>query len=38
MLGRPYAEGTLFRLAYAYEQGTQHRRPPEDFPELEPSS
>jgi len=30
--GRPYAEGLLFRLAYAYEQGTQHRRPPPDFP------
>jgi Asp-tRNA(Asn)/Glu-tRNA(Gln) amidotransferase A subunit family amidase len=36
LLGRPYAEGTLFRLAYAYEQGTGHRRPPEGFPELEP--
>lgn len=35
MLGRPYTEGTLFRLAYAYEQGTRHRRPPEAFPELE---
>jgi Asp-tRNA(Asn)/Glu-tRNA(Gln) amidotransferase A subunit family amidase len=36
LLGRPYAEGTLFRLAYAYEQGTGHRRPPEGFSELEP--
>jgi amidase len=29
---RPYAEGLLFRLAYAYEQGTRHRRPPAGFP------
>jgi amidase len=34
ILGRPYAEGLLFRLAYAYEQGTGHRRPPEGFPAL----
>ena len=34
MLGRPYSEGTLFGLAYAYEQATQHRRPPAQFPEL----
>ena len=34
ILARPYAEGLLFRLAYAYEQGTGHRRPPEGFPEL----
>lgn len=34
ILGRPYAEGLLFKLAFAYEQGTQHRRPPEGFPEL----
>jgi len=26
--GRPWSEATLIRLAYAYEQGTQHRRPP----------
>ncbi len=35
ILARPYAEGLLFRYAYAYEQGTRHRRPPEGFPELE---
>ncbi|HZD03434.1 MAG TPA: amidase family protein, partial [Longimicrobiales bacterium] len=34
ILGRPYAEGMLFRLAYAYERGTRHRRPPEGFPAL----
>jgi amidase len=34
ILGRPYAEGLLFRYAYAYEQGTDHRRPPPGFPEL----
>ena len=36
ILGRPYAEGLLFRLAYAYEQGTLHRRPPDGFPALAP--
>ncbi|MDE2782533.1 MAG: amidase [Gemmatimonadota bacterium] len=35
ILARPWAEGLLFRLAYAYEQGTRHRRPPPGFPELE---
>ena len=27
-LGRMYAEPTLIKLAYAYEQGTKHRVPP----------
>jgi Asp-tRNA(Asn)/Glu-tRNA(Gln) amidotransferase A subunit family amidase len=27
-LGRPFSEGTLFRIAYGYEQATHHRRPP----------
>jgi Asp-tRNA(Asn)/Glu-tRNA(Gln) amidotransferase A subunit family amidase len=27
-LGRMYAEPTLIKLCYAYEQGTQHRKPP----------
>ena len=34
ILARPYAEGLLFRYAYAYEQGTHHRRPPPGFLEL----
>lgn len=34
-LGRPFAEGVLFRLAYAFEQGTGHRRPPSTTPALE---
>ena len=32
--GRPYAEGTLLKLAYAYEQATHHRRPPKTTPAL----
>ncbi|MGI9625623.1 MAG: amidase [Longimicrobiales bacterium] len=31
ILARPFEEGVIFRLAYAYEQGTQHRRPPAGF-------
>ncbi|MCZ6917877.1 MAG: glutamyl-tRNA amidotransferase, partial [Gemmatimonadetes bacterium] len=34
ILARPYDEGVIFRLAYAYEQGTEHRTPPEGFPTL----
>ena len=26
ILARPFAEGTAIRVAYAYEQATQHRR------------
>jgi Asp-tRNA(Asn)/Glu-tRNA(Gln) amidotransferase A subunit family amidase len=33
-LGRPFDEPTLIRITYGYEQATQHRRPPERFPEL----
>lgn len=32
LLGRPYAEPTLFKLAYAYEHGTRNRRPPATAP------
>jgi Asp-tRNA(Asn)/Glu-tRNA(Gln) amidotransferase A subunit family amidase len=35
ILGRPYSEGLLISLAYAYEQATQHRITPERFPELD---
>jgi len=34
ILARPYDELLLFRLAYAFEQGTHHRVPPEGFPAL----
>lgn len=34
ILGRPFDEAELFRLAYAYEQATRHRQPPPLFPEL----
>ena len=27
-IGRPYDDGNLLKLAYAYEQATRHRRPP----------
>src|ERR1700730_13476157 len=33
-MGRPYDEGTLIKLAYAYEQATRHRRPPSTTPPL----
>jgi Asp-tRNA(Asn)/Glu-tRNA(Gln) amidotransferase A subunit family amidase len=33
-LGLPYAEPTLIKLAYAYEQATHHRRPPASTPAL----
>lgn len=31
LLGRPFSEATLFKLAYSYEQATKHRRPPTGF-------
>jgi Asp-tRNA(Asn)/Glu-tRNA(Gln) amidotransferase A subunit family amidase len=34
LLGRPFAEPTLFRLGYAYEQATRHRQPPATTPAL----
>ena len=33
-LGRPFSEPTLFKLAYAYEQSTQHRIAPDSTPPL----
>jgi Asp-tRNA(Asn)/Glu-tRNA(Gln) amidotransferase A subunit family amidase len=32
--GRPWAESTLIKLAYSYEQATGHRRPPPTTPPL----
>jgi len=34
ILGPMWSEARLLALAYAYEQGTGHRHPPEGFPEL----
>ena len=34
-MGRPYEDGAMLRLAYAYEQATHHRRPPPATPPLE---
>ncbi len=33
-LARPFAEGTLFKAAFDYEQATKHRRPPATVPPL----
>src|ERR1051326_2144036 len=33
-LGRPYDDGLMIKLAYAYEQATHHRRPPSSVPQL----
>ena len=33
-LGRPFSEPTLIKLSYAYEQTTEHRRPPKTTPPL----
>jgi Asp-tRNA(Asn)/Glu-tRNA(Gln) amidotransferase A subunit family amidase len=33
-MGRAFSEGTLLRLAYAYEQATHNRRPPNSTPAL----
>ena len=33
-MARAFAEPVLFRMAYAYEQGTRHRRPPATTPAL----
>src|SRR5438132_5075318 len=34
IFGRAYSEPTLIKLAYAYEQATKHRRPPQFIPTL----
>lgn len=34
LLGRPFAEPDLLKLAYAFEQATRHRRPPALTPRL----
>jgi amidase len=34
VLGRPWSESTLIRLAYSYEQAANHRRPPDSAPSL----
>ncbi|HLH25507.1 MAG TPA: amidase family protein [Chloroflexota bacterium] len=34
LLGRPFTEGTLLKLAYGYEQRTRHRQPPASAPPL----
>jgi Asp-tRNA(Asn)/Glu-tRNA(Gln) amidotransferase A subunit family amidase len=34
ILGLPYSEPTLIKLAYAYEQATHHRKPPASTPTL----
>jgi amidase len=36
-MGRRFAEPILFRLAYAYEQGTHHRKPPQTTPAVRAS-
>jgi amidase len=33
--GRPFADGLMIKLAYAYEQATHHRRPPTSVPSLQ---
>ncbi len=33
-MGRPFSEADLFSLAYAFEQATRHRRPPQGTPPL----
>ena len=35
MLGRPFSEAKLFQYAYAYEQQTKHRKPPQRFGKID---
>jgi amidase len=32
LIGKPWTEATLIKLAYAYEQATKHRRAPRFLP------
>ncbi len=34
-LGRPWSEGQLLRIAYAFEQATRYRQPPQSTPPLQ---
>ena len=34
LLGRPFSDGIMIKMAYAYEQATRHRRPPSVTPLL----
>jgi amidase len=34
LMAGPWAEPTLFELAYSYEQAIHHRKPPSDVPAL----
>lgn len=38
IVGRLFSEPALIEISYAYEQATRHRRPPERFPELKPTT
>jgi amidase len=33
-MAKPFAEPTLFKISYAFEQGTHHRKPPAKTPSL----
>jgi amidase len=38
LIGKPWAEGTLIKMAYAYEQATKHRKSPGFLPSADLSS